>query len=44
MVRRQEFMDKLLKVKDQRVIKVVSGVRRCGKHCICKENCRYFNQ
>ena len=31
MVRRQEFMNKLLKLKDQRVIKVVSGVRRCGK-------------
>lgn len=31
MVKRKEFMNKLLKVKDQHMIKVVSGVRRCGK-------------
>lgn len=31
MVRREEFMNKLLKLKDQHIIKVVTGVRRCGK-------------
>ena len=31
MIRRKAFMEKLLKLKDQHVIKVVSGVRRCGK-------------
>ena len=31
MIRRAEFMNKLLKLKDQHIIKVVTGVRRCGK-------------
>lgn len=31
MVKRSRYLEKLLKVKDRQVIKVVSGVRRCGK-------------
>lgn len=31
MVRRSDYMDKLFRMKDQKVIKVVTGVRRCGK-------------
>lgn len=31
MVSRNEYLDKLIKSKDKQVIKVVSGVRRCGK-------------
>ena len=31
MVERQEYMQKLIKWKDRQVIKVVTGVRRCGK-------------
>lgn len=31
MIRRNEYMDMLARVKDQRMIKVVTGVRRCGK-------------
>ena len=31
MVQRKEYLDKLLSWKDDRVIKVVTGIRRCGK-------------
>lgn len=31
MVQRTEYMSKLRKLKDQKVIKVITGVRRCGK-------------
>lgn len=31
MIRRKEYMDMLARVKDERLIKVVTGVRRCGK-------------
>lgn len=31
MVKRKQYMDKLIKLKDKQVIKVVTGVRRCGK-------------
>ena len=31
MVKRPEYLEKLLKWKDEKVIKVVTGIRRCGK-------------
>lgn len=31
MIRRKEYMDMLFRMKEERVIKVVTGVRRCGK-------------
>ena len=31
MVKRSQYLDKLKKLKDQQIIKVVTGVRRCGK-------------
>ena len=31
MVQRTEYIDKLRKLRDQKVIKVITGVRRCGK-------------
>ena len=31
MVQRKEYLDKLLSWKDDKVIKVVTGIRRCGK-------------
>lgn len=31
MVKRKQYLDKLIKLKDKQVIKVVTGVRRCGK-------------
>ena len=31
MIKRSQYLDKLKKLKDQQIIKVVTGVRRCGK-------------
>ncbi len=31
MIQRKQYFDKLLKAKDKQVIKVITGVRRCGK-------------
>ena len=31
MVQRKQYMDKLKKMKDKKIIKVVTGIRRCGK-------------
>ena len=31
MVNRKHYFDQLLKLKDEQIIKVVTGVRRCGK-------------
>ncbi len=31
MVNRRLYMDKLIKLKDEKIIKVVTGIRRCGK-------------
>jgi len=31
MVQRKQYMEKLIKMKDKKIIKVVSGIRRCGK-------------
>ena len=31
MIQRKEYMDFLVKLKDKKIIKVVTGIRRCGK-------------
>jgi len=31
MVQRKKYMEKLIKLKDKKIIKVVTGIRRCGK-------------
>ncbi len=31
MVQRKQYMEKLVKMKDKKIIKVVTGIRRCGK-------------
>lgn len=31
MIERQEYLDFLVKLKDKNIIKIVTGVRRCGK-------------
>lgn len=31
MVQRKQYMEKLIKMKDKRIIKVITGIRRCGK-------------
>ena len=37
MVERKEYMEKLLSWKDEKVIKVVTGIRRCGKSTLLKQ-------
>lgn len=31
LVKREEYLDKLIELKDKKVIKIITGVRRCGK-------------
>lgn len=36
MITRQEYIDYLLKLKDKKIIKVITGIRRCGKSTLFK--------
>lgn len=31
MVLRKQYLDRLIRLRDKKIIKVVTGVRRCGK-------------
>ena len=31
MVQRKQYMNKLIKMKDEKIIRVITGIRRCGK-------------
>ena len=35
-IKREEYLDKLIGFKDKQIIKVVAGVRRCGKSTLFK--------
>ena len=37
MVKRKEYLEKLKKLKDKQMIKIVTGVRRCGKSTLLKQ-------
>lgn len=37
MVQRKEYLQQLLSRKDEQVIKVVTGIRRCGKSTLLKQ-------
>ena len=37
MVERKIYMDKIKKLQDQQIIKVVTGVRRCGKSTLLRQ-------
>ena len=37
MVERKEYLDQLWAWKDEQVIKVVTGIRRCGKSVLLKQ-------
>lgn len=37
MVQRRQYLDKLIKLRDTKLIKVVTGVRRCGKSTLLKQ-------
>lgn len=42
MIERTEFLDELKKWKDEKVIKVVTGIRRCGKSVLLKQYENYL--
>lgn len=37
MFERKEYLNELIKWKDEKVIKVVTGIRRCGKSTLLKQ-------
>lgn len=42
MVERKQYMDKIKKLQNQQIIKVVTGVRRCGKSTLLKQFQEYL--
>ena len=44
MVERTEYLHRLLQWKDEQVIKVVTGIRRCGKSTLLKQYQDYLKQ
>ena len=44
MVERTEYLHRLLQWKDEQVIKVVTGIRRCGKSTLLKQYQDYLRQ
>lgn len=44
MIERREYMALLKKWKDEQVIKVISGIRRCGKSTLLTEFCKYLQK
>ncbi len=44
MVQRKEYLEKLLSWKDEQVIKVVTGIRRCGKSTLLAQYQQYLLQ
>ncbi|MEG0722321.1 MAG: AAA family ATPase, partial [Lachnospiraceae bacterium] len=44
MVERKEYMQQLIAWKDEQVIKVVTGIRRCGKSTLLKQYQTYLKE
>lgn len=44
MLFRKKYVDKITRFKDQEVIKIISGVRRCGKSIIMKSICMEYQK
>ncbi len=42
MVEREEYLKQLLSWKDEKIIKVVTGIRRCGKSTLLKQYQEYL--
>lgn len=42
MVLRKQYLDRLIRLRDKKIIKVVTGVRRCGKSTLLKQFERYL--
>ena len=44
MVQRTQYMNKLIKMKDEKIIKVITGIRRCGKSTLLTMFQQYLNK
>ena len=44
MIQRKEYLDNLIALRDKQVIKVVTGVRRCGKSTLFELYIDYLKQ
>ncbi|MCL2816715.1 MAG: ATP-binding protein, partial [Oscillospiraceae bacterium] len=44
MVQRKQYMNKLIKMKDEKIIKVITGIRRCGKSTLMQMFQEYLKQ
>ena len=44
MIIREEYLQQLISWKDEQVIKVVTGIRRCGKSTLLKQFQEYLRQ
>lgn len=44
MIQRKQYLDKLIKLRDKQVIKVVTGVRRCGKSTLLQQFREYLKE
>ena len=42
MIQRPEYLDFLIKLKGKKIIKVITGIRRCGKSTLFKLFKEYF--
>ena len=43
-IERKEYLNKLITWKDKQLIKIVTGVRRCGKSVLLKNVSRLFKK
>lgn len=41
-IKREEYLNKLISYKDKKIIKVITGIRRCGKSTLLKEFKKYL--
>ncbi|MDR3586624.1 MAG: ATP-binding protein [Desulfosporosinus sp.] len=44
MILREEYLNKLIKLKGTKIIKVITGIRRCGKSTLLEMFCEYLLQ
>lgn len=44
MILREEYLNKLIKLKDTKIIKVITGIRRCGKSTLLEMFREYLLQ
>lgn len=42
LIKREEYLNKLISYKDKKIIKVITGIRRCGKSTLLKEYKEYL--